>query len=399
MKRPMKLWVIWIIITHFAVVGISTALAGEFRTVEDMRGRKVSFPANLKKVATIDDGFVEGVMTSLGVIKSLAATSSRSLRLDFPFEYETASGERFSHCGFNTIKTINPWLDDLPSFRGIDGMSVVNFEALAKVEPELVIMRVGDCTMGTDNEKIIKAIVTIEALGFPLLVLHSPSYQAQAELASIFDEITLLGEVFDQRERAGNLIAKLSEIEKMVQEKTAGTAAGSKPTMLYLGLNPDFRKRGAVGSVYGINTPESYIIEKLANARNAFQNKGTGLPLSTEQIYALDPDVIVLPAANGYHPPRELYEATYFADLSELKAVKNRQVYAMPFTPYNCSRRLEYPLDILVIAKAAYPERFQDFSVYDFALKFYQDIYGIDREMAERVRSSQLLDWMGDEKF
>ena len=42
--------------------------AGQARTVTDMRGVAVTVPDDPRAVATIDDGFVEGVMTHLGVI-------------------------------------------------------------------------------------------------------------------------------------------------------------------------------------------------------------------------------------------------------------------------------------------------------------------------------------------
>ena len=65
----------------------------------------------------------------------------------------------------------------------------------------------------------------------------------------------------------------------------------------------------------------------------------------------------------------------------------------------NASRRIEYPLDMLIIAKAAYPDRFADINVYDFALKFYQEVYGVDEVTAAGLRSTQLLDWMSSSNF
>ncbi|WP_335582343.1 hypothetical protein [Campylobacter sputorum] len=115
--------------------------------------------------------------------------------------------------------------------------------------------------------------------------------------------------------------------------------------------------------------------------------------LSAEQIYALDPDVIVLPTSNGYHPPRELYESPAFEILNELRAIKEKRVYAMPWSPMNCTRRVEYPIDMLIIAKAAYPEKFSDIKVHEFVLKFYKDVYGVSDEEAKNLRSEQILDW------
>ena len=50
-------------------------------------------------------------------------------------------------------------------------------------------------------------------------------------------------------------------------------------------------------------------------------------------------------------------------------------------------------------AKAAYPDRFADISVYDFALNFYREVYGVDAEQAAALRSHQLLDWMKETGF
>ena len=121
--------------------------------------------------------------------------------------------------------------------------------------------------------------------------------------------------------------------------------------------------------------------------------------MSAEQVYALDPDVIILPTANGYHPPLELYESPGCAMLRELRAVKNRRVVALPWSPMNASRRVEYPLEMLIMAKAAYPDRFSDISVYDFALEFYQKAYGVDENTARGLRNAQLLDWMQEASF
>lgn len=373
--------------------------APESRTITDMRGQAVTFPADLKKVATIDDGFVEGVMTHLGVIDKVAAIGSWSMKRDYNYDFETASGEKYSHRGWNTMKYLHPWLNDLPCFNSPQG-DILNFEVLAKAEPDLVILRVGDCTVGEDEgEKTAQTINTIEALGLPLVVIYAPGFYRKAELASLKDEMAVIGDVFGQKEKAMSLADYLADTEKMIRERTSGIKDADKSKVLYLGLNPDLRKQGSAGAVFGVNTPESYIIENVANAKNAFTGQGYGIPMSTEQIYALDPDVIVLPTFNGYHPPRELYEAPYFENLAELRAIKDKRVYAMPWSPMNCARRVEYPLDMLIIAKAAYSDRFSDIKVYDFALKFYRDVYGVDESVAAGLRTTQVLDWMKDYDF
>jgi iron complex transport system substrate-binding protein len=382
-----------------AALAAFPALAAETRTIKDMRGAEVTFPAELAKVATIDDGLIESVMASLGVVDKVSAIGSWSLKRDYNYDFETVSGEKYSHKGLNVMRFLNPWIDDLPCFNSPQG-DVLNFEVLAESRPDLVIMRVGDCTVGeSEAEKAQEVIETIDALGIPLAVIYAPGWFKTAEIKTIKDEIAVIGDIFGKKPEALELYGRLHEVEELVRERTAGIKDEDKARMAWLGLNPDLRKSGALAAVFGIDTPENYIIETLANAKNAFQPAGQGVPLNLEKLYALDPDVIMLPTWNGYHPPREIYEAPYFADLGEMRAVKGKRVFALPWSPMNCARRLEYPLDILITAKAAYPDRFQDISVYDYALAFYKDVYGLDQATAEGMRSTQILDWMADEGF
>ena len=85
--------------------------------------------------------------------------------------------------------------------------------------------------------------------------------------------------------------------------------------------------------------------------------------------------------------------------LKELKAIKEKRVFAMPWSPMNCARRVEYPIDMLIIAKAAYPEIFADIKVHKFAIKFYRDVYNVDEKTARNLLSEQILDWTIESDF
>ena len=372
--------------------------AGEARTVTDMRGVPVSVPDDPRAVATIDDGFIEGVMTHLGVIDRVKVIGSWSMKRDYRYVFASRTGESEEYRGWNTMKYLHPWLNDLPCVNSPQG-NIISYEALAAASPDVVILRVGDTPAGTDKEKVSRTIGTIEALGLPLVVLYSPTWFHSSDLSSMKTEAGIIGELFGLRQKAEALADRLAATETMIRERTRNVSDKDRPSVLLLGLRPDVRKKGGAGAVQGTDTPESYIIEQVVHARNAYQGKGTSVPMSAEQIYACDPDVILLPTANGYHPPFELYEAPYYENLQELRAVRNRRVYALPWSPMNASRRVEYPLDMLIIAKASYPGLFADISVYDFALRFYQDVYGVDEATARGLRSTQLLDWMADSHF
>jgi len=388
-----KIFSIIILVVTFACLNAKDII------VTDMRGVNVSVPDNLERIATISDGFVEGVMTHLGVIHKVTVIGSWSMKRDYKYSFTTVGGEEYTLRGWNTMKYLHPWLNDLPCINSPQG-NIINYETLASANPQLVILRVGDCTLrGANPESVEKTIGTIEALGIPLVVIFSPNYYNKAELSSMREEMRVLGDIFGQREKALKLFDYLDATEKMIRKRTASIKEKNKVSMLYLGLNPNVRKKGAAGSVSGVNTPESYIIEGIANAKNAFTGKGSGVIMSAEQLYSLNPDVIVLPTSNGYHPPRELYESPDFQILQELKAVKNKRVYAMTWSPMNCARRVEYPIDMMIIAKAAYPDKFKDIKVHTFVLQFYKDVYNVSDKDAEALRSEQILDWTVEYDF
>lgn len=387
----------------FIILFIFSSVQSFAYTVTDMRGKQVNIPENLERVATIDDGFIEGVMTHLGVINKVTAIGSWSMKRDYKYTYETIDGKKYTAKGVNTMKYLHPWLNDIPCFNSPQG-DILNYETLAKADPQLVILRVGDCTVsggsyfrGGDPAQLEKTITMIESLDIPLVVLFSPTYYGKAELSSMKEEMRVLGDIFKQRDKALKLYEYLNETEIMVRNRTKNIK--DKPNVLYFGLNSAARKQGGSGMVSGITTPESYIIENIVNAKNAYRGKGNNIILSGEQVYAIDPDVILLPTQNGYHPADELLKAPYYQNLNQLKAVQNKRVYALPWTPMNCSRRVEYPLDILIIAKASYPEVFKDIKVHQFALDFYKKVYNVDDKTAKALRSEQLLDWTVENDF
>lgn len=364
-----------------------------------MRGKRINLPDTLTRIATIDDGFIEGVMTNLGVIDTVDVIGSWSMKRDYKYSFSSESGETWSHQGWNTMKVLHPWLDEKVCVNSPQG-NAINFEALAAAKPEAVILRVGDCTVGAGNrEAANRTIETIEALGLPVVVIYSPTWFRSADLSSMKEEGKIIGAMFGMEEKAAALMNKLASVELMVRERTKAIPDHEKTRVLYMGLNADIRRKGGIGTVHGVDTPESYILENIAGAKNAFTGTGYAVPVSAEQIYAIDPDVILLPTAHGYHPPRELLEAEYFKNLRELRAVREKKIYAMPWTPMNCSRRVEYPLDILIAAKSAYPKLFADINVYNYALDFYKEIYGVDDETARSLRSHQMLDWMKEVCF
>ena len=373
-----------------------------YRTVVDMRGKEVQIPIHIERVVTIDDGLVEGVMTFLGESDKIVGLGSSSLQRTHEYTFPSISSEDYTYKnGMNTVRYLNPGFADLTLVQ--ESSAGINYETLASLDPDVVIIRRGSCvaSWGLNDEGLNKNIDIIEKLGLPTVVVNAPPCYSDPDLSTISEEIRIIGQIFGKEKVAEETAAYIDRCVTMIKGRTSNVPESEKPRLLALGLSPTSRNAGGAGNVRGATI--AYYIEEIANAANAYTvaryDSDTGL-VNTEQVLALDPDVVILPTSSGYHPPSELYSAPYYQNLQELTAVKNRHVYALPWTPSNCdASRLEYPIDIMIIAKAAYPDRFDDIKVNEWVLEYYQNVYRVDEATAKELRSVQWLDWMVEENF
>ncbi len=371
--------------------------ADEYRTITDMRGNEVQIPIDIERVVIIDDGLIEGVMFVLGEEEKIVGVGSSwsCIQWVHNYSYQTVDGETHEvRDGMNTVTYLCPWIRDLPLVA--KSQPGVNYEMLAGLDPDLVILRVGDCVLPSmEDEGVQKTIQTIEALGIPAVVLRSHRDLDEPEISMISDEIRIIGQVFGKEDEAVELADYLESEVEFVEERTKDIPDSEQPTVLIIGPSSSARKAGMAGIVRGTNEIRSYFIEEIVHAKNAFQEPGSPY-ISTEQLLALDPDVIIIA---GGHPSDEFYSAPSFQNLGELSAVKNRRVYSHPWEPCDCSVRLVYPIGVMTIAKAAYPNLFADIKVHEWVLEFYQNVYGVDEETAIGLRSAQWLDWTVEEDF
>lgn len=372
----------------------STVLSAEseFRYLVDSRGVKVRLPKEIKRVITISDGLIEGVMIILGEQKKLVALGAQGFGTTHSYSYPSSNGGQVTYKnGMKTVSVLDDRLKTLPLIATWNTMP--NYEKIAALNPDVIIIRAGSCWHFMNDEQVPKSIAMIESLGFPVVVLRSPNAHEQPKISIFSDEIRLIGKVFGKEAQAGEIADYLMHQAGQVIEMTRHIPENEKPKLLIIGLSPRARENGAAGNVICRDNIESFFLEKVVNAHNACQEKGGRRILSAEHILLMDPDAIVLRTSYGYHPPEELYNAPYYENLRELKAVKNRRIFALPWNPCNCDKRLEYPIDIMVMAKAAYPERFAHIDLTAWLIDFYQGLYGVDKKTAEKLRSVQWMDW------
>ena len=358
------------------------------RVVRDGRGVDVQIPRDVRRVATISDGLVEAVLLAVKAPVEVVAVGSTCLTRTFKYTFVTRDGERYAYEGGQTPAAVLwPALQKAPVV-AMSGTEI-NLEQLAKTAPDVLLIHAGCCTTNwraDDRSRMAPTLARLEALGIPTIVLAGPHFTGEPSDEAFVSAIHTIGEVVNRSAAAEAVVATLASEVAWVRERTAGVSDAEKPRVLIFGLSPAVRRQGGAGTVSGRRSIESWLLEEVANARNAFPDDAYSRDINAEHVLALNPDAVLLPTASGFHPTREILDGPAFTTLQELPALRQRRVAALPWTPCNCDKRLEYPLDALVMAKLAYPGRFQGVDVGSHAEAFLSRVYQVDADAVQRVR-------------
>lgn len=100
--------------------------------------------------------------------------------------------------------------------------------------------------------------------------------------------------------------------------------------------------------------------------------------VNMEQIYKWNPDFIFITNFNTAKPD-DIYNNTVGSfDWSGIKAVKDKNVYKMPLGMYRTyTAGVDTPITLLWLAKATYPELFEDIDITAKTKEYYGDVFGI----------------------
>jgi iron complex transport system substrate-binding protein len=117
--------------------------------------------------------------------------------------------------------------------------------------------------------------------------------------------------------------------------------------------------------------------------------------MNYEMIAGLDPDLVILRVGGCSFSSME--------DEGVQKRIKTIEALEIPVVVLKNHRCFdkpdistisdEYPIDVMVIAKAAYPDRFEDIDLDDWLVEFFKNVYDVDDETAKALISTQWMDW------
>jgi len=371
-----------LVLASILCMGSMPAMCTE-KTITDMEGRTVTISEPLERVVTAGYSIAPCVMAAFGIGDKIVG----------------AGGAVYPGGNFTTVPAyLIPALQNMSDLgRG----SSLNAEAAIALNPNILILEVDCAGQGDSTQKYGQLIEKLDLFkeSVPLVVIKNGACANPPSPDNIYQEIEILGEIFDKQAKAKEMIDFLKEEVDLVKQRTDGINEDEKPSVLFATLVAwSTTSKGAlIGSEPDYDCATLY--PGITNIKNA--NTGqTRLDLSAEQLLALDPDVIILQHTKEQWMPEDLYERDVYKAIQGLKAVKNNHVYSTGhLVLYRFNAGLEFPIEMLIEAKAAYPERFKDVNVGEQLTKHYKTIYGLNDEQAEELKELMDLEWMDEEGY
>lgn len=191
-----------------------------------------------------------------------------------------------------------PELLELPA---VGTLKEFNVEAAAAAEPDLVIM----------PGRLSDSAEALKALGIPVLIVYPESRELLEEM------LTLIGKACGAEEEAESLLKYYEEADK----ELAGYFGQGTGTKVYMAGVSSYLKTAPEGMY------QADMIRRAGGENAAGAMEGDSwTEVSYEDILAMNPDVIVVPASAEYGAE----DIRHDANLSEVNAVKNGAVYQMP---------------------------------------------------------------------
>lgn len=357
---------------------ISTSDMGEVgeetRIIQDMRGKEVEIPKEIQKVAIIDKGFILENMVAMGLEDKIVAQGGL---VDAPQDEK------------RDLMLLAPKILEMPTI-GYP-TKAVDFEALAASNPDLVLLRNSEYIKESEITK--QVIETIEKdLKLPLIVINGAGVYDEVTMDHHYEGIKLLGELFQVEDRANEIVDHLKGLVDMIYDRTKDIKEEDKAKVMYMAFLAD----ESVATVWGKEVGDAKFTESYVNIKNAYQEE-TRTKMSAEQILAIDPDALVLGTNSVVPYPNIIEEEEKYKDLRSLQAVENKRVTCLGKLTWWGDYRLEFPSILMISAKVAYPEKFEDIALGEWIDQYHQFLYPkLSQEEIKELKKLQAIEWVDE---
>ena len=249
--------------------------------------------------------------------------------------------------------------------------NTINVEELSKLNPDVVFY-----SENNNEQKEVLTNAGFCAIGISANGWHYDCIETLNQwlktLTEVFkydDNIKVLS---DRSEKAQK---KSNEIYSMIKERVKDLTPEQKKRVFFL-----FQYNDSTMLTSGKNFFGQWWADAVGCINVAEElEKDNSVATNIEQVYAWNPDMIFMTNFNIYLP-KDLYENTVGNyNWSEVKAVKDKEVYKMPLGMYRTyTPGIDTPITLLWFAKTAYPDMFNDIDLMKETREYYKDIFSVD---------------------
>ena len=291
------------------------------------------------------------------------------------------AGDLISGLAINSPATMNSWTQlfypgcvDIPELGG----TTPAVEELANLSPDLVIVHPSSAKDGYPQQ--------VREIGIPAININFKNYDTMTQAYTVLAEI-LGGEY---KEKLTAWCDEIASKQARNQELVGGLADEDKPVVYYIaGQEDSLTVTMGQGSII-----QDWVETCGGRFASAVMNL-EGQEVTAEQIFELNPDVIIVGGTSQHLLMKELQETDGWKDLN---AVKNGRVYNNPYGCFNWDRfglesclQLDYALMCIQPEIAAENGIDRDFMVQD-VIDFYAKYNGT--ELTEE-QAGFMLDGLG----
>ena len=216
----------------------------------------------------------------------------------------------------------------------VGGIYDVNYEAVAALKPDLVIL----------SDMQAEAQERFRNIGINTLLLR------QADFESMLDSLRLLGNILGAEQEAAELI---KEIKHSVNGIVSKISSHESKRVLFM-VSREVDSRGVTRIIAAGNDGYYSEILKLLQAQNPFDKYVAYSNVSREGLYWIDPEVII---ELLYNPAQMDYFYKDWRNMQRLTAVKSNQICPIA-NSYGYIPGPRFPLLLEATARCIYPEAF-----------------------------------------
>jgi iron complex transport system substrate-binding protein len=335
MKHQKSIFIVAIIfIAIIGIIGIYTthpgSNSGSNNQITDMLGRNIAMPTGVDRVYALSSS-TEVILYMLTPDKMVGWDAQRSLEENqyMPQKYQ-----------------------NLPIFGG--GKKDANYESIISSSPDIILIGHGGTV--ADVNEIQQKFGTIPTIDI----------EGDNNLTNIVPSINFMGKVLNEKNKADELVNFYSKVLQQVNN-TVATIPENEKKKVYYTNDPNGLKTYAPGD-------QHVDLIKLCGGVNVVEAPVTkgGMGVSMELILQWNPDVIITSDSQFY---KNVYLNPQWQNIN---AVKNKEVYLVPQSPFNWFEGPPGANTIIGIpwtAKAIYPDKFKYMDLTGFVKEFYSSFY------------------------